>query len=121
MAFGYKISADPIGESVDKKTYQGMIGSLTYLTASRPAIVFTTSLCARYQANPKVSHLNAVKQIFRHLKGSKALGLWYLEGNNFSLQAFTDADHAGCRLDQKSTFGGCQFIGGRLVSWSSRK
>ena len=77
MAFGYKISADSTGESIDHKTYRGMIGSLMYLTASRPDIVFATGLCVRYQADPKVSHLNAVKQIFKYLKGSKALGLWY--------------------------------------------
>ncbi|XP_023735874.1 uncharacterized mitochondrial protein AtMg00810-like [Lactuca sativa] len=92
-----------------------------YLTASRLDIVFATSICARYQANPKVSHLTAVKQILRYLKGSKALGLWYPAGNDFSLQAFTDVDHAGCRLDRKNTSGGCQFLCGRLVSWSSRK
>ncbi|XP_023733618.1 uncharacterized mitochondrial protein AtMg00810-like [Lactuca sativa] len=121
MAFGYKISADPTGESVNQKAYHGMIGSLMYLTASRPGIVFPTGLCARYQADPKVSHLTAVKQIIRYLQGSKELGLWYPARNDFSLQAFTDADHAGCRLDRKSTSGGCQFLGGRLVNWSSRK
>ncbi|KAL7598862.1 uncharacterized mitochondrial protein AtMg00810-like [Lactuca sativa] len=98
-----------------------MIGSLMYLTTSRLNIFFATSLCARYQADPKVSHLTAVKPILRYLKGSKALGLWYPAGNGFNLQAFTTADHAGCKLDRKITSGGCQFLGGRLVSWSSRK
>ncbi|XP_023744287.1 uncharacterized mitochondrial protein AtMg00810-like [Lactuca sativa] len=65
--------------------------------------------------------MTAVKQILTYLKGSKALGLWYPAGNDFSLQAFNDANHAGCRLDRKSTSGGCQFLGGRFVSWSSRK
>ncbi|XP_042757656.1 secreted RxLR effector protein 161-like [Lactuca sativa] len=121
MAFEYKIFADPSGESVDYKTYRGMIGSLMYHTASRPDIVFAIGLCARYQVDPKVSHLKAVKQIFRCLKGSKALGLWYPARNDFSLQAFKDADHAGCKFDRKSTSGGYQFLGGRLVSWSSQK
>ncbi|KAL7595927.1 hypothetical protein Lser_V15G28977 [Lactuca serriola] len=121
MAFGYKIYADPFGESADHKTYRGMLGSLICLIASRPDIVFATGLCARYQPDPKVSHLTVVKQIFRYLKRSKALGLWYPTGNDFSLQAFIDADHAGCRLDRKITLGGCQFLGGRLVSWSSQK
>ncbi|TLX69272.1 hypothetical protein E9993_23065, partial [Labilibacter sediminis] len=116
-----KLSADPAGQSVDIKQYRGMIGSLLYLSASRPDIMFATCLCARYQADPKVSHLTAVKQIFRYLKGTTAMGLWYPAGNNFSLQAFTDADHAGCKLDRKSTSGSCQFLGGRIVSWSSRK
>ncbi|XP_042752755.1 secreted RxLR effector protein 161-like [Lactuca sativa] len=121
MAFGHKISADPTGESVDHKTYRGIIGSLMYLTASRPHIVFATTVCARFQANPKMSHMTATKQILRYLKGSKNLGLWYPAGNDFSLQAFTDADHVGCIQDRKSTSGGCQFLGRRLVSWSSRK
>ncbi|KAL7598555.1 uncharacterized mitochondrial protein AtMg00810-like [Lactuca sativa] len=121
MAFKYKISTDPSGESVDHKTYKGIIGSLMYPTASRPDIVFATGVCARYQADPKMSHMTAAKQILRYLKGSKTLGLWYPAGNDFSLQAFTDADHVGCRLDRKITLGGCQFLGGRLISWSSRK
>ncbi|XP_023763619.1 uncharacterized mitochondrial protein AtMg00810-like [Lactuca sativa] len=121
MAFGYKISADPSGEYVDHKTFRGIIGSLMYLTVSRTDIVFATGVCARYQAGPKVSHLTAAKQILRYLKGSKFLGLWYPAGNDFSLQAFTDADHARCKLDRMSTSGGCQFLGERLVSWSSRK
>ncbi|KAL7616792.1 uncharacterized mitochondrial protein AtMg00810-like [Lactuca sativa] len=121
MAFGYKIYVDPSGEPVDHKTYRGIIGSLMYLTASQPDIVFATGVCVRYQADPKVSHMTAVKQILRYMKGSKSLGLWYPAGNDFSLQEFTDADHAGCQLDRKSTSGGCQFLEGRHVSWSSRK
>ncbi|XP_052627199.1 uncharacterized mitochondrial protein AtMg00240-like [Lactuca sativa] len=116
MAFGYKISADPSGEYVDHKTYRGIIGSLMYLTAGRPDIAFATGVCARYQTNPKASHLTAAKQILQYLKGSKSLGLWYPAGNDFSLQAFTDEDHAGCKLDRKSTSGGCQFLGECLVS-----
>ncbi|KAL7583294.1 uncharacterized mitochondrial protein AtMg00810-like [Lactuca sativa] len=110
MTFGYKISVDPTKELVDHKTYRGMIGSLMYLNTSRPDIVFATYLCTRYQADPKVSHQTAVKKIFRYLKETKALGLWYPTGNDFSLQAFTNADHAGCRLHRKITFGGCQFL-----------
>ncbi|KAL7609527.1 hypothetical protein Lser_V15G12913 [Lactuca serriola] len=116
MAFRDKTYADPSSESVDQKTYRGVIGSLVYITASRPDIVFATGLCARYQAASKVSHMTLVKQILRYLKGSKALGLWYPVGNNLSLQAFIDADHVGCRLDRKSISGGCQLLGGRLVS-----
>ncbi|XP_023731201.1 uncharacterized mitochondrial protein AtMg00810-like [Lactuca sativa] len=116
MTFGYKISADPSGEPVDHKTYRGLIDSLMYLTASRPDIIFAMGVCARYQADLKVSHMTAAKQILRYLKGSKSLGLWYPACNDFSLQAFTDANHAGCKLDRKSTSGGFQFLGGRLVS-----
>ncbi|KAL7592850.1 hypothetical protein Lser_V15G33989 [Lactuca serriola] len=84
IAFGYKILAEPTGESLDYKIYRGMIGPLMYITASRPDIVFAMTLCARYQSDPKVSHLTAVKQIFKYLKGSKALGIWYPVSNNFS-------------------------------------
>ena len=121
MPFAHKLNPDPTGDNVDQKKYRGMIGSLLYLTASRPDIVFATCLVARYQASPKASHLTAVKQIFRYLRGTTALGLWYPSGDGFGLQAFTDADHGGCKLDRKSTSGGAQYLGERLVSWSSKK
>ncbi|KAI3510697.1 hypothetical protein L1887_17829 [Cichorium endivia] len=85
---------DPEGEPVDHKLYRGMIGSLLYLTASRPDIMFSACICDRYQAAPKLSHLTAVKQIFKYLIGTKAMGLWYPVRDNFKLQAFTDSDHA---------------------------
>ena len=78
-----------------------MIGSLLYLTASRPDIMFATCLCARCAANLKASHLTAVKQIFRYLRGTQALGIWYPSGDGFGLQAYTDADHGGCKIDRK--------------------
>ena len=109
MPTGAKLSADPEGKSVECKLYRGMIGSLLYLTASRPDIMFSTCLCARYQANPKESHLIAVKRIFRYLKGTKNLGLWYPKDSAFDLMAYTDSDYGGCRLDRKSTSGSCQF------------
>ncbi|GJS45131.1 hypothetical protein Tco_0595252 [Tanacetum coccineum] len=97
-----------------------MIGSLMYLTASRHDIQFSTCLCARYQANPKESHLVAVKRIFRYLKGTPNLGLWYPKGSGFDLKAYFDSDYAGCNLDRKSTSGGCQILGGKLICWSVR-
>ncbi|KAI3790995.1 hypothetical protein L2E82_04493 [Cichorium intybus] len=121
MAFGYKIDADLNGKPVDQKRYRGMIGSLLYLTASRPDIMFSTCVCARYQANPMESHVIAVKRIFKYLKGTPKLGLWYPAKSDFQLNAFTDSDYGGCKLDRKSTSGSCQFLGGRLVSWSSKK
>ncbi|KAI3692839.1 hypothetical protein L6452_32663 [Arctium lappa] len=121
LSTGVKLDSDPSGESVDIKTYRGMIGSLLYLTASRPGIMFATCLCARYQANPKESHLTAVKRIFRYLRGTQTLGLWYPKLSSFDLTAYTDADHAGCKLDRKSTYGCCQILGNKLVSWSSKK
>ena len=121
MAPSIKLDSDPNGKSVDIQNYRGMIGSLLYLTASRPDIMFSTCLCARYQANPKESHLSAVKRIFRYLKGSPNLGLWYPKDSAFELIGYSDADFAGCKIDRKSTTGGCQLLGGKLVSWSSKK
>ena len=98
-----------------------MVGSLLYLTASRPDIMFATCLCARFQSNPKESHLIAIKRIFRYLKGTPNLGLWYPKNNGFDLIGYSDSDYAGCKIDRKSTTGSCQFLGGRLVSWFSKK
>ena len=115
------IDSDPDGKPVNITTYRGMIGSLMYLTASRPDIMFATCLCARYQANPKESHLNAVKRILKYLKGVPSLGLWYPKGSGLDLMGYSDSDHAGCKIDRKSTTGGCHFLGGKLVSWTSKK
>ncbi|KAJ9547528.1 hypothetical protein OSB04_020071 [Centaurea solstitialis] len=93
-----------------------MIGSLLYLTASRPDIMFSTCLCARFQADPKESHLNAVKRIFRYLKGTPDLGLWYPKDSGFDLIGYSDSDFAGSKLDRKSTTGSCQLLGGKLNS-----
>ncbi|GJV54438.1 retrovirus-related pol polyprotein from transposon TNT 1-94 [Tanacetum coccineum] len=96
-------------------------GGLMYLTASRPDIAFATFVCARYQARPTVKHLKEVKQIFWYLRQSYNMGLWYPKDSGFELIAYSDADHAGCKDDCKSTSGGLQFLGGKLVSWSSKK
>ncbi|WVZ76333.1 hypothetical protein U9M48_024316 [Paspalum notatum var. saurae] len=93
----------------------------SYPTATRPDIQFAVCLCARYQASPRTSHRQAVKRIFRYLKFTPELGLWYSSGSSLFLRGFSDADHAGCRIDRKSTSGTCQLLGTSLVSWSSRK
>ncbi|KAK9065057.1 hypothetical protein SSX86_016440 [Deinandra increscens subsp. villosa] len=121
MATNVKIDADKDGKNVDEHTYRGMIGSLLYLIACRPNIMFSTCFLARYQCKPKESHLLDVKRVFRYLKGSADLGLWYPKETNFSLIAYSDADHASCRLDRKSTSGSCQMLGGKLVCWTSKK
>jgi hypothetical protein len=108
-------------EAVDEKLYRSMIGSLMYLTASRPDITFAVSLCSRYQAAPKVCHLKAVKRILCYLKGRPNLGLWYPYDDDFILTAFSDSDYGGCNADKKSTTGGCQFLGSRLVTWQCKK
>ncbi|GJY57863.1 retrovirus-related pol polyprotein from transposon TNT 1-94 [Tanacetum coccineum] len=112
---------DEDGEEVDVHMYRSMIGSLMYLTSSRPDIMFAVCACARYQVNPKVSHLHVVKRIFRYLKGQPKLGLWYPKDSPFDLVAYTDSDYAGASLDKKSTTGGCQFLGCRLISWQCKK
>ncbi|GJU39191.1 putative ribonuclease H-like domain-containing protein [Tanacetum coccineum] len=112
---------DEDGEEVDVHMYRSMIGSLMYLTSSRPDIMFAVCACARYQVNPKVSHLHAMKRIFRYLKGQPKLGLWYPKDSPFDLVAYTDSDYAGASLDRKSTTGGCQFLRCRLISWQCKK
>nr|GEY93730.1 hypothetical protein [Tanacetum cinerariifolium] len=102
---------DSDGEDVDVHTYKSMIGSLMYLTSSRPDIMFAVCACARFQVTPKISHLNAVKRIFRYLKGKPCLGLWYQKDSPFDLVTYSDSDYAGASLDRKSTTEGCQFLG----------
>jgi hypothetical protein len=109
------------GKSVDQKVYRSMIGSLLYLCASRPDIMLSVCLCARFQSNPKECHLRAVKRIMRYLVHTSHLGLWYPKGSNFKLVGYSDADYAGCKIDRKSTSGTCQFLGKSLVSWASKK
>ncbi|KAI3681115.1 hypothetical protein L6452_35898 [Arctium lappa] len=115
-----QITADLKGEDVDVHHYRSMIGSLMYLTASRPDIMFTVCVCARFQVRPKQSHFQAVKRIFRYLKGQPRLGLWYPHDSPFDLLAYSDSDLGGANLDRKSTSGGCQFLGARLVSWQCK-
>ncbi|KAJ9541677.1 hypothetical protein OSB04_028183, partial [Centaurea solstitialis] len=121
MATGNSIGPDHEGKDVDLRNYRSMVGSLMYLTASRPDIMFATCVCAIYQAKPKESHLAAVRRIFRYLKGTPYYGIWYPKGLGFELQAYTDADYGGCNMDRKSTSGHFQFLGNKLVSWASKK
>nr|GEW04243.1 uncharacterized mitochondrial protein AtMg00810-like [Tanacetum cinerariifolium] len=107
-------------ENVDVHINRSMIGSLMYLTSSRPDIMFVVCACARFQVTPKVSHLHAMKRIFRYLKGQPKLGLWYPKDSPFDLEAYTNSDHAGASLDRKSTRG-CQFLRSRLISWQCKK
>nr|GEU52019.1 hypothetical protein [Tanacetum cinerariifolium] len=112
---------DPDGEDVDVHTYRSMIGSLMYLTSSRPDIMFVVCACARFQVTPEASHLYAVKRVFRYLKGKPHLGLWYLKDSPFNLVAYSDSDYAGASQDRKSTTGECQFFGYRLILWQCKK
>ncbi|GJV38288.1 putative ribonuclease H-like domain-containing protein [Tanacetum coccineum] len=112
---------DEEASDVDVHLYRSMIGSLMYLTASRPDIMFAVCACSRFQVTPKTSHLSAVKRIFRYLKGKPKLGLWYPRVSSFDLEAYSDSDYAGANLDRKSTTGGCQFLGRRLIFWQCKK
>ncbi|GJX69353.1 hypothetical protein Tco_0305080 [Tanacetum coccineum] len=98
-----------------------MIGSLLYLTASRPDIMFSVCLCACFQEAPKTSHLEAVKHIFRYINGTTYLGLWYPKGTGIKTIVYADSDHAGDYVDRKSTSGICTFVGCCLTSWFSKK
>nr|GEV29640.1 uncharacterized mitochondrial protein AtMg00810-like [Tanacetum cinerariifolium] len=116
------LDADLSGTPIDQTKYRSMVGAFMYLTATRPDIVHVTCYCARYQAKPTEKHLIAVKRIFRYLKDTINMGLWYPKDTGFELATFLDSDHAGCLNSRKSTFGGIQFLGGdKLVSWSSKK
>nr|GEV55507.1 ribonuclease H-like domain-containing protein [Tanacetum cinerariifolium] len=112
---------DRTGKDVDLHLYRSMIGSLMYLTASRLNIMFVVCACARHQVTPKECHLHAVKRIFRHLKGYPKLDLWYPKESPFDLVAYLDSDYGGATQDCKSTTGGCQFLGRRLISWQFKK
>ncbi|GJS27717.1 putative ribonuclease H-like domain-containing protein [Tanacetum coccineum] len=94
---------DEEASDVDVHLYRSMIGSLMYLTASRPDIMFAVCACSRFQVTPKTSHLNVVKRIFRYLKGKPKLGLWYPRVSSFDLEAYSDSDYARANLDRKST------------------
>nr|GEV83112.1 uncharacterized mitochondrial protein AtMg00810-like [Tanacetum cinerariifolium] len=116
------LDANLSGTPVDQTKYHSMVGALMYLTASRPDIMHATCYCARYQAKPTEKHLTSVKRIFRYLKDTIHMGVWYLKDTGFELTAFSDSDHAGCLDSRKSTSSGIEFLSGdKLVSWSSKK
>nr|GEZ31029.1 hypothetical protein [Tanacetum cinerariifolium] len=113
-----------VGDILKKFGYsdvRSMIGSFMYLIASRPGIMFDVCACARHQVTPKECHFHAVKRIFRYLKGHPKLGLWYSKEYPFELVAYSDSDYGGANQDRKSTTGGCEFLGRRLISWQCKK
>ncbi|GJZ37302.1 hypothetical protein Tco_0583493 [Tanacetum coccineum] len=121
MSTETKLTRDEEGESIDNTKYRGMIGSFLYLTTSRPDIMFSVSLCARFQEDPKTSHLEVVKRIFRYIKGTTHLGLWYHKGSGIETIVYEDSDHARDYVDRKSTSGVCTFMGCCLTSWFLKK
>lgn len=109
------LDKDEHGNSVDVTKYRGIIGCLLYLTATRPDIMCSVCMCARYQSCPKESHLTAVKRIMKYLLGTTNVGLWYPKRSSFSLVGYSDSDFAGCKLDRKSTSGTCHIFGNCLI------
>nr|GEX89099.1 integrase, catalytic region, zinc finger, CCHC-type, peptidase aspartic, catalytic [Tanacetum cinerariifolium] len=116
-----KLDEDLSGIPVDQTRFRSMVGSLMYLTASRPDLVFAVCMCVRYQAKPTKKHLEALKRVFWYLKGTINRGLWYPKDTAMALTEYADADHAGCQDTRRSTSGSAQFLGEKLVSWSSKK
>jgi hypothetical protein len=121
MATNAHLNLDVDGKLVDQSLYCSLIGSLLYLTASRPDIMFSACLCAQFQANPKEYHLSALKGILRYLKHTPNIGLWYPKGATLELVGYSDFDFAGSVVDHKTTSKACHLLGRSLVSWSSKK
>jgi hypothetical protein len=115
------LDLDMYGKSIDQKVYHSIIGSLLYLCASMPDIMFSVCMCARFQAAPKECHLSVVKRIMRYLVPTPYLGHWYPKGAHFELIGYSDADYAGCKVDRKSTSKTYRFLSRSLVCWSSKK
>ncbi|GKE28357.1 retrovirus-related pol polyprotein from transposon TNT 1-94, partial [Tanacetum coccineum] len=116
-----KLDEDPLGIPIDQTQFCSMVGSLMYLTTSKPDLVFVVCMCVRYQASPTKKHLQALKQVFRYLRGTINWVLWYLKDTAMALTTYADADHAGCQDTRRSTSGSAQLLGDKLVSWSLKK
>jgi hypothetical protein len=121
MSTSMTLDTNEDGKPVDQKEYMSMIGSLLYLTATRPDKHFTVCWCACFEASPCTSHIKAMKRIMRYLRFTPEFGLWYSSSSVMSLCGYSDGHFASCLLECKSTSGTCQFLGTSLVSWSSRK
>ena len=120
MSPNVKLTIDLLGKSVDHSLYRSMIGSLLYLTASRPNISYSVGVCARYQANPKETHMTALKRIIKYVKTTTKFGVWYNKDISDVLARYSNVDWAGNADDRKSTLGGCFYVGNNLVSWMSK-
>jgi hypothetical protein len=118
MATNGHLDLDMGAISLDQKVYLSIIDSFLYLCVSRPDIMLSVCMCARFQAAPKGCLLRAVKRIIRYLVLTPNLGLWYPKGSHFDLIGYSNMDYVGCKVDRKSTSGTCQFLGWSLVYWS---
>jgi hypothetical protein len=121
MSSTASLGPDEDGVAMDQREYRSMIGSLLYLTVTRPDIQFTVGLCVCFQASQCSSHRTTVQRIFRYLKHTPEFQIWYSASSSLDLVGFSDADFAGCGIDRKSTSGTCHFLGSSLVCWSYQK
>jgi len=121
MATNCYLDSDEKGTSVDQTKYRGLIGSLLYLTASRPDIMFSVCLCARFQSNPKESHFTAAKRILKYIQGTTTVQLWYPSEVSLDLVGYSNFDFVSCKIYRKSTSGTCHQLGSSLISWHSKK
>jgi hypothetical protein len=121
MSTNGSLDSDKSGNMVDQKLYKSMIGSLLYVTASRPDVMFSICMCARFQVSPRESHLKAIKRILRYLKHTQDVGLWYPKGSSFELVGYSDFYYAGDKVERKSTSGTCQLLERSLVLWSFKE
>ena len=121
MSPNVKLTVDLLGKSVDSSLYRSIIGSLLYLTTSRPDISYSVGVCARYQTNPKESHMTALKRIIKYVKIIANFRVWYSKDTNDVLAGYSDIDWVENADDRKSTSGGCFYVGNNLVSWMSKK
>ena len=121
MSLNVKLTIDLLGKNVDLSLYRSMIGSLLYLTTSRLDISYSVGVYARYQSNPKESHIIALKKIIKYVKITADFGGWYSKDTNDVIAGYSDADWARNADDRKSTSRGCFYVGNNLVSWMSKK
>ena len=121
MSTTTKVSVDSAGKDVNNTLYRSMIGSLLYLTTSRPDIAYSVGVCARYQSSPKESHIRSVKRIFKYISGIVDYGIWMTCDTNTDVVGFSDADWVGCVDDRKSTSGGSFLVGNDPVAWHGKK
>jgi hypothetical protein len=121
MGTNGNLDCDASGNMVDQKIYRSVIGNLLYVTASRPDVMFSVCMCARFQSSSRESHLKATKRIVRYLKHTQNVGLWYPKGIKFELIGYSDSDYVGCKVERRSTSDICQLLGRSLISWTSKK
>ena len=121
MSSTIKLDKDENGKAVDITKYRDIIGSLLYLTASRPNIMFSVCLSTGFQSNPEESHLNAIKRVLKYLHGTMNLGLEYPKGTHLDITSYSDADFSDCQTNHNSTSGTCHFLSYAFMSWFSKK